>query len=39
MAKAKLSAKGPAGWRTAARPLVLYGALLAAGTFALSWLD
>ncbi len=39
MARARSSAKRLGEWLTAARPLLVYGALLAAGTFALSWLD
>jgi DNA-binding CsgD family transcriptional regulator len=39
MAKAKLSAKRLRQWLTSARPFLLYGGLLAAGAFALTWLD
>lgn len=39
MAKAKLTAKRLAGWLTAARPFLLYGALLAAAALALTWID
>lgn len=39
MAKAKLSTKRLVQWLAAARPFLLYGGLLAAGAFALTWLD
>ncbi len=39
MAKARRSAKRLPGWLLAARPYLLYGALLAAGALALTWLD
>lgn len=39
MAKTKLTAKRLASWATAARPFLLYGAILAAGALALTWLD
>lgn len=39
MSQAKFSKKQVAAWFTAARPLLFYGALLAAGALALTWLD
>ena len=39
MAKATRTGKRLAGWLTAARPFLLYGALLAAGALALTWLN
>ncbi len=39
MAKAKLGAKRLGQWLAAARPFLLYGGLLAASAFALTWLD
>jgi len=39
MAKAKFTAKRVAGWLSAARPFLVYGAILAGGALALTWLD
>jgi DNA-binding CsgD family transcriptional regulator len=39
MPKARFTAKRFSSWLAAARPLFLYGALLAVGTFALAWLN
>ncbi len=39
MARAKFTARRLAGWLTAARPFVVYGAVLAIGALALTWLD
>ncbi|MEX1251830.1 MAG: LuxR C-terminal-related transcriptional regulator [Hyphomonas sp.] len=39
MPRLKVSAKRLSGWFTLARPCLFYGAILAAGALALTWLD